>query len=183
MARGDKRSLTPEEKKLWDYVKNGTKPLSTKRIAVEEKKPKTISQPIFSDIKFPTIPALSMSSSAPVMGNYSGIDRNTAQRFRIGEYPIDGTLDLHGMTREKAYRALHIFLKKRFERGDRCLLIITGKGVRKHDEDEVRGILKESLPQWLAEESLAPMILAFDLAKQRHGGSGAYYVLLRRKRA
>ena len=121
------------------------------------------------------------SSDTPLTcGAYAGIDRNTADRFRKGELPLDGTIDLHGMTREKAHIALSGFMRGHWERGSRCVLVITGKGASPSQEN--RGILREMFPQWLAEPGIKPMILAFDIAKPKHGGSGAFYVLLRRKR-
>ncbi len=47
------------------------------------------------------------SSSHLLISTYAGIDRNTAERFRKGQYPIDATLDLHGLSRDKAQAALH----------------------------------------------------------------------------
>jgi DNA-nicking Smr family endonuclease len=111
--------------------------------------------------------------SVPVQkGAYAGIDRNTADRFRKGKYPLDASLDLHGMSREQAHMALSQFVYAHHELGARCLLVITGKGT----------VLRELLPNWLDEPRLRPFVLALDEAKQQHGGSGAYYVLLRRKR-
>jgi len=122
--------------------------------------------------------------SAPLMlGGYAGIDRNTADRFRKGALVMDGVVDLHGMSREKAHRVISAFVHDHYARGSRCLLAITGKGVKKGGEGEVQpGILREMLPLWLAEPGLRPLVLACDVAKQKHGGSGAYYILLRRKR-
>ena len=120
------------------------------------------------------LPALSL-------GAYAGVDRRMAQRFKGGELTIDGTMDLHGMSREKAHIAITNFIHEHYTRGSRCLLAITGKGVRKNGENEV-GVLRELLPIWLAEPGLRPFVLACDTARQKHGGGGAYYILLRRKR-
>ena len=117
-----------------------------------------------------------------MQGAYAGIDRNTAERFRKGESFIDGTIDLHGMSREKAHIALCRFLGAHYERGSRCLLVITGKGSKNQSGEMQRGVLREMLPAWLDEPGLRGIVLAFDVAKPKHGGSGAYYVLLRRKR-
>jgi len=181
-----KRPLTEEEKHLWEHIKRDTKPLpDSGRMAENEKqKPVFISSP-----SLPSFPVTcSQSPTTPLApGHYANIDRNTADRFRKGKYPIDGTIDLHGMSREKAHIALSGFIRSHYERGSRCLLAITGKGVRKDMQADatqgiVRGVLREMLPQWLDEPGLRPMVLAFDSAKQEHGGSGAYYILLRRKR-
>ena len=77
------------------------------------------------------------------------------------------------MTSEKAYKALVIFIKQQVKLENRRLLVITGKG---------SGILRSSLPNWLTTANLSEQILAFDTAKPKHGGDGAYYILLKRKR-
>jgi len=115
-------------------------------------------------------------------GNYAGIDRKTAERFRKGKYAIDAALDLHGLTRERAYHALSSFVQGQYAHGSRCLLVITGKGLRGKGEAEERGVLRELLPRWLDEPALRPLILALESARPQHGGGGAYYLLLKRKR-
>lgn len=110
-------------------------------------------------------------------GQYAGIDRNTAERFRKGNYTIDATLDLHGLSREQAHMALSGFIRAYYSQGARCLLVITGKGYR-----DGTGVLKELLPHWLDEPGLRPYVLALDTASGKHGGSGAYYILLKRRR-
>jgi DNA-nicking Smr family endonuclease len=181
-----KRSLTDEEKKLWQHVARQTKPLRGKNDEemwgcgdVEKNK---ITPPRISVTQRPRIPSLPISIILE-RGAYANIDRNTAEKFRKGKYPIDGTLDLHGMTQGKARAALGAFLLSHYGRGSRCLLVVTGKGIKKNGaEDAPRGVLRESLPVWLNDSDLAPVILTFDTAKQQHGGQGAYYILLRRKR-
>jgi len=169
-----KRPLTPEEKKLWEQVTAKTAPLSRKSAKVEKYEDAGKKKPgikIRKEQRTPHVPA-SLYFHAPKTGAYANIDRNTADRFRKGNYPIDATLDLHGMSHDKAQAALHRFLHSHYERGSRCLLVVTGKGL----------VLRDALPRWLAESELHSVILTFDVAKQKHGGSGAYYVLLRRKR-
>lgn len=175
-----KRPLTEEEKRLWKHITRHDKPLKIdaeidKAEEIEEVKvrqPKTI---VKSSKTKPIIIAKpkSIKGEVKAQGDYSGIDRNTAESFRKGDSPIDATLDLHGMTREKAHRALVAFIGQQVKHESRRLLVITGKG---------SGILRESLPDWLTSPNLSGAILAFDVAKQKHGGTGAYYILLKRKR-
>ncbi|MBV8538814.1 MAG: Smr/MutS family protein, partial [Alphaproteobacteria bacterium] len=63
--------------------------------------------------------------------------------------------------------------------GVRVLLVITGKGSVR----EGGGVLRRNLPRWLAAGGNAPHVLRIEQAQLRHGGQGAYYVLLRRRRA
>jgi len=168
---------------MWEYVTRGDEPLAeirSRKSEIGNQKP----------VRLPVIPPDVSSSDfwfpasdfcLPPLGAYAGIDRNTAERFRKGEMEMDGTIDLHGMSREKAHVALSGFIRHHYDRGSRCLLVITGKGLRQNGEQQ-RGILREMLPQWLAEPGLRGIILAFDVARPKHGGSGAYYILLRRAR-
>lgn len=109
----------------------------------------------------------------------AGLDRRRAKRLRRGEMAIDGRLDLHGMTREEARGALAGFLAAAQGRGGRCVLVITGKGQRE-PLGERRSVLRAALPRWLDEAPNRERVLGFEAARPRHGGDGAFYVLLRK---
>lgn len=115
-----------------------------------------------------------------------GIEPNLRQRLMRGQLEIEGTIDLHGMRQAEAHRALTRFLHARAGRGDRTVLVITGKGLtRREDQTTVvveRGVLRAMLPVWLASAELAPLVSGWDVAHQSHGGEGAFYVRLRRER-
>lgn len=185
-----KRNLTPDEKKLWQDVTKHDKKLSRRQPEEPaQDEDENVRKPHSQELNMQLDPALLRKTvkpqkhrALPQQGQYDGIDRNTAERFRKGELPIDATLDLHGYTQAQAQPQLRRFIASHHARGSRMLLIITGKGTKSSPDEERRGILREALPRWLADEALAPCVLAFDVAKQKHGGSGAYYVLLRRKR-
>ncbi len=114
-------------------------------------------------------------------GNVAGIDRSTADRFKKGRMPIEGRIDLHGMTQEVAHHALNSFIEAAWRNDKRCVLVITGKGSRA-DEYGRTGLLRQRLPQWLSAPRLRPHILAVSQAQIGHGGAGAFYVLLKRRR-
>lgn len=112
------------------------------------------------------------------------VDPAIRKKVGRGRIEIDGRIDLHGMTQVEARAALHRFIHARFARGDRTVLVITGKGA-KTDSDYIaamteRGILRTMLPIWLNEPSLSPMISGWSVASRGHGGEGAWYVRLRR---
>lgn len=90
---------------------------------------------------------------------------------------IEGSLDLHGLTQDAAHTALWRFITGSAEQGRRCVLVITGKGNR----DGI-GVLRLQVPRWLNESTLRPLVLAFVGARPQHGGDGALYVLLKRRR-
>ena len=115
------------------------------------------------------------------------LDRRTEARLRGGRLPIDATLDLHGLYRDEAQDRVTAFVRRAIAREQRCLLIITGKGTRRSvsgpDRAETEtGILRRLLPRWLEAPDLAPHILRLTPASRRHGGDGAFYLYLRRKR-
>lgn len=112
-------------------------------------------------------------------GNAPGVDKRTATRFRRGLMPIDARLDLHGHTQNSARTALAGFLRAHRAAGRRCVLVVTGKGLK---DDWSVGALRQALPGWLNAPDLRRLILAFCHAQPHHGGSGAVYILLRRER-
>lgn len=114
----------------------------------------------------------------------AGVDKRTMGRLKRGKLPVEGRLDLHGLSQGEAERALAAFLARSQERGHRCVLVITGKGGERRSEDfERTGVLRRMVPLWLNKPANRARILAFDEARAQHGGAGALYVLLRRARA
>jgi DNA-nicking Smr family endonuclease len=116
----------------------------------------------------------------------AGLDRRTAERLRKGQMPIDARLDLHGLRQHEARDALSRFLRLSAASRHRCVLVITGKGTRDFptaSDHDAPGVLRRSLPLWLAAPDIAPLILRHSPAKPKDGGSGAYYILLRRDRS
>jgi DNA-nicking Smr family endonuclease len=101
-----------------------------------------------------------------------GLDRRSAQRLKRGQMPIEARLDLHGMTQEEAHRALGAFIARSHGAGLRAGLVITGKS----------GVLYGAAPRWLEEGDNRGRVLAASRAQPQHGGAGALYVLLRRRR-
>ena len=106
----------------------------------------------------------------------SGIDGSSAKKLTKGHFEIDDRLDLHGMTEARAHRALHQFVSTAIRRGDRTLLVITGKGA------QGQGVLRRKVPQWVKEPPLREAVLALSEASPKDGGSGALYLRLRRMR-
>ena len=114
-----------------------------------------------------------------VEGAVSGVDRRLVRRLRNGDFAYQAHLDLHGMTAEEARIAVDRFLTGAHQKGQRCVLIIHGRGLNSKDQVPV---LKTRLAQWLARGSWARLVLAFTSARPCDGGAGALYVLLRRQR-
>ncbi|MFD1943723.1 Smr/MutS family protein [Paradevosia shaoguanensis] len=112
------------------------------------------------------------------------IEPKLRRKLMRGQMEIDGTIDLHGMRQLEARAALVRFINARVNRGDRTVLVITGKGLKKTDETATviveRGVLRSMLPLWLNEPDLAPLVSGWGPSAQGHGGEGAFYVRLKR---
>ncbi|NJM34921.1 MAG: DNA mismatch repair protein MutS, partial [Rhodomicrobium sp.] len=112
------------------------------------------------------------------------------QRRKLAREPelIDARIDLHGMRQSEAHSALRSFVLAAVARGHRHILVITGKGTRAEIERnrdyfvEERGVLRRLVPQWLGEPDLRHAVVSFTTASLRHGGEGALYVRLRKRR-
>ena len=193
MAKRDPRRL-PHDFHLWTAVAATVDPLRRKRLLrlsatplplPEEAPPAAVSRS--PPRRQPPRPAFLPPYQAPLPGPLppeKAVDPAIHKKVRRGRIEIDGTIDLHGMTQAEARAALHRFIQARFSRGDRTVLVITGKGL-KTDNDYIaamteRGVLRTMLPIWLGEPGLAPLVSGWSVAARGHGGEGAWYVRLRR---
>lgn len=98
-----------------------------------------------------------------------------SERLRRGEFSVQAQLDLHGLTRQEAFRKLEDFLHGCVLQGYTCVRIIHGNG--KHSP-RGRPILKESLQRWFSQRRLGKYVMAYSSARRVDGGLGAVYVLL-----
>ncbi len=107
--------------------------------------------------------------------NYGGISGSMARSIKSGQAGYTDSIDLHGTNRIDAYVRLKRFILDSVSDGHRHVLVITGKGSAN------KGVIKSSLPIWLNESPLAAHVIAFCQAKPKDGGSGAWYINLRRR--
>ncbi len=114
------------------------------------------------------------------------IDKRTAEKIRKGKMPIEYRLDLHGFNQAQAYEALKHFIIQSYKSGIRSVLVITGKGKSKVTSKDwlspSTGVLKQNLPLWLSEAPLKDKILNVTPAQPKDGGSGAFYVYIRKNK-
>ncbi len=179
---------------LWRHVTRDTRPLAKRpeapgrdTAASPERAPPQppASKPKPAAKKKQEPPAAAPLPKMPELekGAVVGVDKRTVGRLKRGKLPVEGRLDLHGLTQNEAERALSTFLARSQERGHRCVLVITGKGGERRGEDfERTGVLRRMVPLWLNAPANRARILAFDEARAQHGGGGALYVLLKRPR-
>lgn len=127
----------------------------------------------------------SVAKPPPPSARDAALDRTTVRKLETGRLGVDARLDLHGMRQRDAHAALRRFLKGAQGKGHRHVLVITGKGAAREHADsfyaeEERGVLRASVPHWLALPDLAPLVVSFSEAPRRLGGAGAIYVRLRK---
>ncbi len=187
--KGPGKTETPDDVRgdpLWEAYTREVAPLKDKVLPRVEPMPLPPSAAREDRVHLP-LPVRTDVSGGPRQRS-AQLDRRTETRLRRGQIPIDGRLDLHGHTQAEAEDVLRSFVRAAHQRGDRCLLIITGKGgVMKKDplrDDALleTGVLKRNLKNWLCRPPLDGIVLKVVPAAPRHGGSGAFYVYLRRER-
>lgn len=110
-------------------------------------------------------------SSFPGQQSHS-MGQSHRKKIRVRKVCIEARLDLHGLTRASALEILQRFVVQAQLRGHEWILVITGKG-----RDENPATLRKLLPQWLDQIS---QVGGYAPAKPKDGGSGAYYVRIRR---
>ena len=113
------------------------------------------------------------------------MDKKNFNKLLKGKMEIDGTIDLHGLTADQAKIKLIAFIDRSYTLGKRLIIVITGKGKHKgYDgfQRPINGVLRQSLPDWLSGPSVSDKVLQVTQAQPKHGGTGAFYVYLRRKR-
>ena len=103
-----------------------------------------------------------------------------AGRLRRGIVQPDRTIDLHGHTLATAHGALDHALARAVAEDVRVLLVVTGKPPK--PDSRGRGLIRANIGDWLGTSGYRDRIAAVRNAHPRHGGAGALYVILRRKR-
>jgi DNA-nicking Smr family endonuclease len=108
-------------------------------------------------------------------------DRDVDRALSKGRRAIEARLDLHGMTVAAAERAVTRFIADASEQNRRVVLIVTGKGLRLEGGRVFGGRIRAEFPGWLERAENRARVAGVRPAHPRHGGSGAFYVLLRRR--
>ncbi|STY28406.1 Smr domain protein, DNA mismatch repair protein-like protein [Legionella wadsworthii] len=155
-----KRVHTPSEKakpQLPTKKRTSEVPIEKKEFYLSD----MIVEPVFSESR------LSYSQSS--------LPNKQFKALKQGQIPWESLLDLHGLKSEKARDILCHFIQAQMERGNRCLLIIHGKGGHLGAPPVIKNLVNRWLPQ-------LDDVLAFHSALPKDGGNGAVYVLLKRKR-
>ncbi|KQS49823.1 MULTISPECIES: Smr/MutS family protein [unclassified Sphingomonas] len=126
-------------------------------------------------------PVVARPAAKPITANT--LDGGWDKRLTRGVVSPDSSIDLHGHTLASAHALLDVGLGRAIARGDRVLLLVTGKPPRPESErPHARGAIRSAVADWLAGSRHADSIAAVRGAHPRHGGQGALYIVLRRGR-
>lgn len=182
-------SLSDEERKLFQDAVFDVKPLHktdkpTKKTDTSEKKETLLPKKVFIKIKKSALneeptPFSFFDKEAVVTGEdilsfkRHGLQHKQLTTLRQGKNRIEATLDLHEHTIDQAIVATDQFLKRCYQNGYKNVCIIHGKGLYSSDN---KPIIKNLLNSYLRQH---PLVLAFHSTKNKHGGTGALYVIIK----
>ncbi|MEO1039030.1 MAG: Smr/MutS family protein [Pseudomonadota bacterium] len=195
----DGRSLRPDEAEVWNRVAR-----TVRRLEPSAKTAKP-APPLFEPFDDPqplkasaapramSAPAkLGATASPESVRMRPAVDRSGEKKIRRGHVEVESRIDLHGLTQAKARQVLLRFLLRRHHDGERTVLVITGKGVAPHavqarryeswdpDARALPGVLRRSFTEWMTQPDFTELASGYAPAHRRHGGAGAFYVMLRR---
>ncbi|MEJ8475012.1 Smr/MutS family protein [Roseibium algae] len=186
----NKGQLSFEDRELWSKVTKTLTPLHTERAKPPE--PENFAElfegkPLEKKQRAKTETAI--RAPEPVVKPPSPpplhqLEHRYRKKLVRGVKPIDARIDLHGMTQHQAHERLRGFIYQAQASGHKVVLVITGKGKRGEGgafTDE-RGILRRVVPQWLGMSDMRSLVVGYEEAHMSHGGSGALYVRIRRRR-
>ncbi|WP_428489620.1 Smr/MutS family protein [Rhodopila sp.] len=155
------RGLTAAEQALWANYASQIAPLRSgarRRPTPTSSEPAAPAPAAFNPPRPPVATQASkprmMASPLTVGTHPGGIDSATWQRFRSGKLAVARTLDLHGMTTQRAFHALVGFLRSAHADRLRCVEVVTGRG-----SGETGGVIRREFPHWLNLPEVRPLIL------------------------
>ena len=202
------RPLNPDEAQLWARVMASVRPMRAVAVRIPDRAPPLPPPPkplIGPNGKFIPAPPAPMGRVKPLVRTVvtpfasrpgakpvvasrpvarpitaNTLDGGWDKRLTRGVVSPDSSIDLHGHTLASAHAMLDVGLGRAIARGDRVLLLVTGKPPRPESErPHARGAIRSAVTDWLAGSRYADSIAAVRGAHPRHGGQGALYIVLR----
>lgn len=173
-------NLNKEDRILWTAVARTVKPLKGRHPELVSVEPEAEME-VMGEPDMPLQVPIARKEGAEPAGRKPSrpthLDMTTRKKLSKGSIPIDGRIDLHGLTQGEAHLLLLSFLHRAYMESRRYVLVITGKG-SSYGSD---GVLRRVVPGWMATPSFRAIVSAHESAARHHGGAGALYVRLRRK--
>ena len=175
---------------LWNLVKNSTKKLNSKnnylsRLEndISKKKSPSLNHKIPNSInisskkekfKISNVEDINHTLNFIDDTNNGGVRNKDLKKLKSGKFTIHSKIDLHGYKLNDAEKQFYNFVIKNHEKGNRNLLIITGKG------QDGEGKIRKSLHTWINKFGFSKLVIFYTHASPKDGGYGAYYVRLRK---
>ncbi|MFC0687124.1 Smr/MutS family protein [Novosphingobium clariflavum] len=192
------RRLSTEEAQVWAQVARTVTPLDKRRPRAEA----VVAEPVPASAPAPVVVSAPPPSGRKVKGRVPPplppkpaaakpqaesqlqLDGSWEKRISKGTLLPDFSLDLHGSSLDQAYVRLMHGLTQAKSMGARVVLVVTGKSrpVDSMDRGSARGAIRAKIIDWLAASEHAYDIVAVRGAHRRHGGQGALYVVLKKRR-
>lgn len=181
------RTITPEERALWARVIATVTPIAREPVPAKAPAPKppvpVVTEPAPVARVKGRVPPAPTPKPRPVPPPTDTLDGSWDRRLGRGLVGPQSSIDLHGHTLASAHARLDRGLEVAIARGDRVLLLITGKPPRPESErPHARGAIRAAVGDWLAGSRHGDRIAAVRNAHPRHGGLGALYIVLKRQR-
>lgn len=174
------RGLSMDDRILWGRVARSAEPLPGKRFDPDWNEPEQAPAPPAEAPAQPPRPgrrAASPELNVPPPPATRRLDAPLRDKLKKGRLPIEGKIDLHGLSQGEAHGLLLSFLHRAHAEGRRHLLVVTGKGSSAGSE----GVLRRVVPAWFATPAFRGLVHSHSDAARHHGGSGALYVMLRKR--
>lgn len=184
-------SLDPEERALWNQVARSVEPLRGRHIVADPHPAPPVARPPSKPApRIGRVPAVAPPAMPPkITPPNGGLDGSWDRQIARGRLAPDATIDLHGLTLDQAWRRLDFALEEAVMMGTRVLLVVTGKAAADPSAGRAssasvrpRGMIRAKLRDWIAASRHASVVAAIRGAHPRHGGAGAVYLVLRRRR-
>jgi len=177
-----RRPLTDAERDLWRRAVRDVRP--ARSIPIDAAPVKSIDQPL-SPRRTPRAgqSAKPHNQTLPPHFVFGGGDPAFDRAAATRRIAIDRVIDLHGLTQTEAHRLLLARIPEAVAKGERLVLVITGKGGAMRSGGQSRGVLRTRFFDWVEEHPLKALIARVAQAKPKDGGAGAFYVFLKRKGA
>ncbi len=176
------KPIPDEDIDLFRDAVGDAKPLNHNRAETPPKRPAPVprqrerdDQAVSHEMLFGDIDPADIETGEELIYHRAGLPLRDFMKLRRGRFVVEAELDLHGLTREMAKVALSDFLKVCQTRRIRCIRVIHGKG---HGSPHRRPILKSHVARWLQQWD---DVLAYCSARVPDGGTGAVYVLLKKR--
>jgi DNA-nicking Smr family endonuclease len=174
--------LDPRDRDLFRQTIGAVEPLRCDRIDPVRSHPAPIprftladERQVLADMISDYFEPADLETGEELVYRRDGVQQAVLRKLRRGQFQVGAALDLHGMTVVAAREALTVFLHRARRDSLNCVRIIHGKG----NGSRHRGpVLKQKINHWLRQRD---EVLAFCSARPMDGGTGAIYVLLRRK--